>query len=346
MQILIALLVLSFLILIHELGHFIVAKAVGIKVQEFSLFMGPKIFSVRFGETIYSLRLIPIGGFVKMEGEEEASEDDRSYGKKPVWARMLVVVMGPAINILFAIIAFAFVTSHYFNGVYPTTVVGKLTEGFPAAKAGIMPGDRLENINGEKLYVYEQFKIFMAQNGDREITLTVNRAGRMMDVGLKPIKDKNGNSGYYIGITPQFSRNLPGFVNHGFLQSVWYTRMTFSGFGGLLTGKLPLNAVSGPVGIVTEIGKAAVATAQETAADVFMRLLYIGAVISLSLGIINLLPIPALDGSKIVIFLVELVRRKPLPPEKEAYITMVGFVLLITLMLVITFNDIRKYFPG
>lgn len=339
MQVIVGLVILSVLIILHELGHFLVAKLTGIKVLEFSLFMGPRIFSKKIGETEYSVRAIPIGGYVKMEGEETASSDERAFINKPVWVRSLVIAGGPVLNVAYAIIAIALFT-YMTLGHYLLPVVTELISGYPAEKSGLQVGDRIVKVDNETIYTYLQLNVYISTSNGKEIKVFVDRKGNEPII-IKPAYVP-GENRYMIGIRPLEKSDFPGFIRYGAMQSIWITKMTFRQLGLLLTGGASVDTLTGPVGIVSELGKAAVQGARESLKDVFARLIYYSALISLSLGVLNLLPVPALDGSKLVILGVEAIRKKPLPPQKEAYITMIGFGLLLALMVYVSINDIRR----
>ncbi len=428
MGILLAIVVLSFLIIIHELGHFLVAKAFKVKVNEFSLFMGPKLFSFQKGETTYSLRLIPLGGYVKMEGEEEESDDERAYNKKPVGVRSAIIAAGPVMNILIALI-FAFIlmaqsgynttqvkavlpgsvaeqagikvgdTLEKYNGkavllptdlemfAYPLTnesvdlqyerngetqnititpnreqdgymlgftpkdnksldgadsnLVAQVSDKSPAEEAGLKEGDRIIKLNGLDINSRRDISKLVDEMGNKEITITVDRAGKVQE--LKPIKPVARKTAEWKAIGLEFEYSKGGFINT-MKASIDYTistsRSIYYSIGWLITNTVPISELSGPVGITSLISD--VVQLSPSLRDKVLRLISITAMISINLGLVNLIPFPALDGSKLLLLLVEKIRRKPLNPEKEAMITMVGFVLLIALMIYVTWNDILK----
>lgn len=341
-QVAVALLILSGLIIIHEGGHFLFAKLTGIKVLEFSLFMGPKLFSKKGKETEYSIRAIPIGGFVKMEGEESRSDDKRAFNNKPIWVRMLVVAGGPAVNILYAITIYALI-SYIVLGYCPSTVVSEIMPNSAAETAGIKAGDKILKMDDEKIYTFSQINIHTMQADGNEMHITLYRNGIKHEILITP-KYSDENKRYMIGIKSLRRTDLFGFIGYGVNHSIWFSKMTFKQIGLILVGKESVSTLAGPVGIVTEIGKATVQEPGETVQDVLIRLLSFSAMISLSLGILNLLPIPALDGSKLAIVGVEGIRKKPIPPKIEAYISAVGFAFLIMLIIFVTINDLRRLY--
>jgi len=428
MGILLAILALSFLIIIHELGHFLVAKAFKVKVNEFSLFMGPKLFAFTKGETTYSLRLIPLGGYVKMEGEEEASDDDRAFNKKPIRVRAAIIAAGPIMNILVAIV-FAFIIMAQ-SGFY-TTQVKTILPGSVAEKAGIQVGDKLHKYNDKTIFQVNDLEIFAYPLTNESVNLQYERNGETKTVNITPPRQ----SGYMLGFQPKtadgsesnivadvtdkspameaglkngdriiklngtpissrqdiakvveqvgqsdviitvtrdeneltlkpivpmvrkiselsaigvnFEHTKGGFANT-LVQSVNYnisiSRSIYYSIGWLFTGTVPVSDLMGPVGITTTI-KDVVAQSPSLMDKVF-NLLSFTAMISINLGLVNLIPFPALDGSKLVLLLVEGIRKKPLNPEKEALITMIGFVFLFILMIYATFNDILRIGRG
>jgi len=430
MQFLVALAALSFLIVVHEFGHFIVAKLSGIKVHEFALFMGPKIFSIKKGETAYSLRLIPLGGFVKMEGEEEASEDERAFNKKPVYIRAAVIAAGPVANIIAAFLMVVIITT---ASGYSTTIMGNISEGSPAYDAGIRKGDKITSFNGKGVYhpmdiglflygskgesfdvVYErggkenkaaidpevipennyilglnmrkdygkdsniidgvekgspaekarlragdiihslngtvitdaeQYRSFMRKNKGKPFDMTVYRDNSEVVINnITPGRDKNPEY-YSVGFT--YVRESGGAVNivkHSAIYSYSVARYVYNSLTWLISGRVSLKQLSGPVGIVSVIGD--VVETGPNIGEILLNLLNISALISINLGLFNLIPFPALDGSKLILLLVEKIRRKPLPPEKEALISMIGLALLVMLMLFATYNDILRLRGG
>ncbi len=429
MSILVALVALSLLIFIHELGHFLAAKAVGIKVLEFSMFMGPKLFSFTKGETTYSLRLIPMGGFVKMEGEDEESDDARAFSKQTVGKRALVIAAGPFMNILSAFIfAIIFLTP---TGFY-TNKVTELTDDSPLKQAGVEIGDRFLSYGGKKLFdPASDITIFMyGENGsdkeliyfdtseNREVTkiimpgrtetrfrlgftakaiddegtniieiietdsplekagvkrddkiiklddtevkntqeiinylnvtrpnksdplsVTVERDGKLITFdNIKPFSDFQ----YTLGVNLEHKKgNFIEVLNASYKYSVSTIRNVLISLKWLFNGTVSFKELSGPVGIIGTVGS--VVEAERPVSDILLNLVYLCSFISINLGIMNLIPFPALDGSMLLILLIEKIRGKPLPQEKVGMISMVGFVLLIFVLIATLFNDIPRW---
>lgn len=324
-----AIFVFLMVVVIHEFGHFAVAKSVGIKVNEFAIGMGPKLFQKKKGETEYTLRLLPIGGYVKMEGEDESSKDPRSFNNVSALARIGVVVAGAVMNFLLAIVVLSIVS---YGAGMPTNIVDETRSGSPAQIAGIISGDTIVGINNNETNTWNKVaNSISSSNPNDEIKVQIERNGEYKTIMIKPIVE-DGNT--IIGIQPTSEQSITSAVRGGFEKTGMFLKLMFEFVGMIFQGKVSTNDLSGPVGVVREIGNAAQLG--------IYNVLYILGFISINLGFFNLLPIPALDGSRIVFLLIELVRGKPIDPNKEGFIHMIGFVLLISLMLLVTYRDIIK----
>ncbi|MDE6435298.1 MAG: site-2 protease family protein [Lachnospiraceae bacterium] len=344
MNVIIALFVFSAIIFFHELGHFLLAKKNGIYVQEFAIGMGPVLFSFCKKETKYSVRAIPMGGFCAMLGEDEAVEDEHSFSAKSVWARISVVVAGPLFNFILA-----FLLAIILIGVcgYDAPKVGQFSEGSPAKEAGIQEGDVITHFNGHRIYNFREILIYMQfeQTGG-DITLMVERNGKEMEYVFTPTKTENG---YLMGIASG------GYEKGNFLQVVKYStfelryqiKTVFLSLKYLFTGRVGIKNISGPVGIVSRMSDT-IDEAKESAGgnagiaviNVVLNMMNFAILLSANLGIMNLLPFPALDGGRTLLLLVEAVFHKKLSTEREAAINTVGFMLLIGLMVIVMFKDI------
>ena len=430
MNIFLAIVALSFLILIHELGHFMVARWAGVKVLEFAIFMGPKLFSWKRGETEYSIRAIPMGGFCKMEGEEEASSDERAFNKKPAGKRALIVVAGAAMNILVAVIITTFISfamgyntrtienidegsplieaglqvgdeivsydgKHIFfssndfflflflsdgeevevayrrpgvNGLQQTTVTPKMSEPMymigitvgvaaddtannkvekvqpssPADAAKMLPGDRIIRVDNTPVTVKADLFRYLQQSKENPVDITVDRDGEIYT--LEDVKPQPSETYYDLGVQFEYKKgDFFGTIQSGINYSISTIRSVYMTLGGLFTGKVGLEDISGPVGIVDTIGQ--VVEAGSGFSGKLLNLLQITMFLSLNLGVMNLLPFPALDGGKLLLILIEKIRRQPIDPEKEAWISMVGYILLVLLLIATLINDIPRVFP-
>lgn len=324
-------LVFALVIAIHEFGHFIVAKLSGVKVHEFALGMGPKLFHVRKGETEYTLRLLPIGGYVKMEGEDEDSDDARSFGKQPGWIKILIVSAGAIMNFILAIVVF--IIYSYGMG-FPTTVIDVVPKDLPAYEAGIEKGDKIVSVDDKEIDKWTEVTEEITTSESENIKITVLRDGEEKTFNVKPSIDKADNR-KIIGIQPQFEKSIVGAIKGGFSNFSLAIKLMFEFIGNIFTGDINKDEVSGPIGIVYAVS--------EVSKQGFLTLLFFTGLISINLGVFNLLPIPALDGSRVVFLLIEIIRGKPVDPNKEGLVHMIGFVALIILMIVVAYNDIIKF---
>lgn len=336
MRILLAVVLFLLLIVFHEFGHFIVAKKSGIKVNEFAVGMGPLIYSKEKGETTYSFRLVPIGGYCAMEGEDDESNDPRSFDNAPAFKRFLTILAGPVANLIIAVLVFTIVGG--IGGVV-TTEVSDFIEDSPAKIAGIQKGDEISKLNGKEISDFTEISkvvsdFYKDKDFEKEINVEVKRDGKDLDFNFKP---KVEAENVYIGIIP--ARRTPGFfeaIALGFKETGRNIKMIFTILGRLFTGKLALGALSGPVGVLKELGN----QAQSGLAN----LLYFLAYISVNLAVFNLLPIPALDGSKLLTSAIEMITGKKINKKLEEKITMVGFFILLGLILVVSIKDIINLF--
>ncbi|HOJ12491.1 MAG TPA: RIP metalloprotease RseP [Clostridiales bacterium] len=423
MNLILAFIAFNFIVIVHELGHFFVAKLTDIKVLEFSLFVGPKLFSIKKGETTYSLRLLPILAYVKMEGEEEESDSERAFNKKPIWTRAAVIAAGPLANLVIAVIVLCIVFSvtgfttnrlsnveekspaynaalkegdiilkydgksvyqpmdliqflyvykgrpaeveynrggqRFTTSISPTVipeqerylfgfnakqingelsnVVGAVASDTPAAKAGLQDGDVIKKLNQSPISSKKDIDHFMADNKGNPVKMTVVRNGSEIVLDIVPYVSRLPEQ-YYLGIEFELQKgSFPGVLKHSILFAYSTARNVAYSLGWLITGRVSLNEMTGPVGIVSSIGDAV-----EQGTTFLSKLLYllnITAFISIAIGATNLIPFPALDGNKLLLLLIEGIRKKPIPPEKEAFISMIGFVILIALAIFTIYND-------
>lgn len=342
MTLLYFILILGVIILIHEFGHFIFAKRAGIYVYEFSIGMGPRIFKWKRknDETEYSIRLIPIGGFVQMAGEE--IEDDTSVPKEKKFSvktfgqKFMTVIAGIMNNFLLAI--FLFFIFALFNGAPQNkAIVGEISKDYPAYTSGLQTGDRILKVNGKNAKTYDILALELQVNNGEEIEVEVERNGKTETIELEPKKvEENGTEIYRYGFT------INDEIEKGFFASLKYAfTKTFSLLHQmiliifyLVTGSLNLNALSGPVGIFGIVG---------TAADSGLwSIVSLTALLSVNVGFINLLPLPAFDGGRLLFIIIEKIKGKPVDPRLENTIHSIGFFLLMALMLLITYNDIIR----
>lgn len=344
----IGILLFGFVVFFHELGHFLLAKAAGIRVNEFAVGMGPKIFSFRKGETGYSLRLLPIGGFCAMEGEDEDSSDPAAFGSKPVWRRILVVIAGGVFNILLGLLLMAGTLAP--QEVFATTTISKFTEGSALQGAGAQVGDKIVSIDGYAVYSDRDMSFGMALADPDAVSIEVEREGARISLGPFAMESQTLEDGKRV-VSPDFyvqpeNRSVLGVIKRSFIYTVSMTRMVLESLKGIISGRFGLNEIAGPVGTVQAISVAAEAGLSKSFSAAVGNILQMIIMITVNLGVVNLLPLPALDGGRLLFLVWEGISRKPVPPKYEGYIHAAGMVLLLGFMAVVTFHDIARIFTG
>ena len=339
------------MVMVHELGHYAVAKWIGVKVIEFTFGFGPKLVGYQGKETLYALRLIPLGGFVKLHGMDAEVDtngqaviaptyDKRSFMNKPVWQRMAVIVAGSIMNFVLAIILFISVFA-YLGVPSPATtnMIGSLVEGKPAAVAGIQPGDRILAVNNELTPDWTRLTEVIWAKPDQVLSITVEKETGKQPQTITVKTEKDAQTGHgIIGIAPEIiytHASILQATGYGLERTLDFTKTIVVLLTQMITGKIPAD-VGGPVMIAQAIGQGA--------QQGFANLLGLTGILSIQLGLINLFPIPALDGSRLIFLLIEGVRGKPLKPEKENMIHLVGFVLLMAMMIAVTYKDVLRLF--
>ena len=356
MSVLFAILLFSFLIFIHELGHFAAAKLSGVQVNEFALFMGPAIYKKQVGETLYSIRTIPIGGYCAMEGEDEDTDNPRSFQKAALWKRLVILVAGAAMNFVAGVVLMAIVYAPAQQFVVP--VVDSFEEGcLLEAKDGdfgFKVGDRILEIDGEKIYTSSDFSLILSLNPGEIHDVTVLRNGERLSLegmALRKAEFPDGNGGSSMRYGFSFSLEDATFANkldYAWKNTLNTVRTVRLSLQMLLSGQAGLSDMGGPVMIVDQMAE--VAASSPTALDALLNMLYFGAFIAINLAVMNLLPIPALDGGRVAGLLItaaiEAVTRKKLEPKYEGYIHGAGMLLLLGLMVLIMFKDIFVVFKG
>ena len=391
---------LGFLVLIHEGGHFLVAKFFKVKVNEFSIGFGKQICSKRKGETVYSIRMIPLGGFVSMLGEEERSDDERSFSRQSIPKRIAIVAAGGLVNIVFGILVYFLVLLCIGN--FSSTTVDNVLENYNAQEAGIVSGDRIVSINDKHIFITKDVNNILEKNSSNELKIKIKRENEVKEISVMPTEVKSKSLGiyldsedgehtkisymfddspakdilqvgdvilkvndesvendynklvdelnksdidvtvlpkeyseYYLGVTFRMAdKNFATRFYYAWFETGNFVISLADNVKSMFTKGVSVNQMMGPIGI----SKTVASTTN------FYDFIYLMAVISLSLGITNLLPFPALDGGKIVLLLVEAIRRKPLKEEIEIWIQMIGFSLLILLSVYISYVDILRFF--
>lgn len=343
MSIILAIIIFSVIIIFHELGHFLVAKKCDVKVNEFCLGLGPTLLHFTKGETTYSLKLLPFGGACMMEGEDEESTDGRAFNNKPLLQRMAIVAAGPLFNFIMA-----YVLSVILIGAigYDVPTLAGVMEGSPAEEQGIEAGDTIVALNHYRVHFYQEISIYTFFHPGEEVKVTYLRDGEEYTAMLTP--EYNEEAGRYLfGFQGDYTRirgNIPQTLAYGFYEMKYQIYSTFESLKMLVTGRLSVNDMSGPVGIVKTIGDVYDESADSGAFYIAMNMINIAILLSANLGVMNLLPIPALDGGRLLFFIVEGIRGKKLNEEIEGRIHFIGFALLMALMVVVMFNDVYKLF--
>lgn len=341
-SIIIAIIIFSLIILFHELGHFLLAKANGIRVNEFSLGLGPTLIGFTKGETKYSIKLLPFGGACAMEGEDEDSPDERSFNNKNVWQRMSVVFAGPFFNFIMAFVLSIVVVA--VSGV-SKPVISSVMDGYSAKNAGIEAGDTIVKLGNKRIHLFSEITFYMFVHAGEDVEVTYERNGERYEAVLKPTYNEEYQR-YMIGISSTYPEKTSFFetLKYSFYEVKYYIDTTLVSLKMLVTGKVSANELSGPIGIVSTIGETYEETSEAGFLSAFLSMCSMCILLSANLGVMNLLPIPALDGGRLLFMIIEVIRRKKIDPDKEGMVHFIGIILLLALMVIIMFNDIRKLF--
>lgn len=354
LKLLLFLVIFGTIVISHEFGHFLLAKAGGIKVNEFYVGMGPTLFHFTKGETKYSLKLFPIGGACMFEGEdgiyadgEEHTEGrghtEGSFLAASVWTRISTVAAGPIFNFLLAFLLALIVVG---KGGSDKPVVMGLMEGYPAQEAGLEEGDFITHINGERVRLYREVSLISVLNAGETLEISYERAGEKGTAVVVPRYDEAAGR-YYIGLQgagEYVECSLQNIIPYGFYEVRYWFKYTLKSLGMIVKGRVSKEDVSGPVGVAQMIGDNYEVAREYGLSAVILTMMNIAILLSVNLGVINLLPLPALDGGRLVFLLVEAVRGKPIPPEKEGMVHFAGFVALMLLMVFVMFNDVMRLF--
>ncbi len=377
--------IIMFLVMVslHEFGHFITAKLMNFKILEYAIGFGPAIWKSKKSEIQYSLRIIPFGGYCKFEGEDTESNDPRAFSNQAVWKRIIVVAAGGIFNVILGFVLFLLIVSQT-SPMVTNRVESVVAESY-VAESGLMPGDEIIKINGKKVNFYNDITLYAQEfTENTKCTVVVKRDGEKKELAFRPTKSKviysynedginvsefiNGketeNTFYeysddvekdeeLVGKEETVERLIIGFVPHqedvtifnvwgeAWNQTRFVVKLVYNSLWQMVTGKLGVDQMSGPVGIVKEVN-----TAVNSGSTSWLYVLNLTALLTINLGVFNLLPIPALDGGRLFFMLIELVTRKKIPPEREGLVHGIGFMLLIALVIFISFNDITKLIQG
>lgn len=329
--ILLSIFIFGVLIIIHEFGHFIAARISKVEVLEFAIGMGPVIYSRPGKRTKFSLRALPIGGFCRMKGEDEDDYSEGSFNEKTKRTRIFILASGALMNIIGAVVLLSLV---FFLIGYPVTTLGEVETDFPAYEAGLRSGDRVVSIDGTPVETGNDISLLILDDVENTYLIELERDGSLFTAEVTSRYD-DMTERYRIGVVPD--RKLGGIasIGQGIMQTVLYGRMMVDVIGQLITGSASTGDLIGPIGVVSVVG--------ETVQYGMIAMLHLAAIISLNLAIFNLLPIPALDGSRIIFILIEWIKGSPVDPEKEGMIHLIGFALLIILALIVAYNDILRF---
>ena len=372
--------IVMFLIMVslHEFGHYIVARVLDFKILEYAIGFGPAIFKREKNSILYSVRVVPFGGYCKFEGEDEESSDPRAFSNRPVWRRILVVAAGGVFNIILGFLIFMVIMPSL--SPVSTNVINSVVENSYLEQCGVQPGDKIIEIDGKSISFYNDITLYTSNlSGNEEIDLTIKRNGEKLDFTVKPTEQKitynytdegveyisaiNGEEEMQlipysenllkqedlIGKSQVQTRYIIGFVpqtqditalniwGNAWNNTKFVVKLVYRSLWEMVTGKVGVEQMSGPVGIVNEVNNAV-----NQGSHSWLYVLNLMALLTINLGVFNLLPFPALDGGRLFFMIVELIRRKPIPPEKEGMVHAIGIILLFALIIFISFNDILK----
>ena len=352
MSIVIAILVFGLIVVIHELGHYFMARKCGVFVEEFAVGMGPVLFSRKKNETLYSLRLFPIGGFCKMLGEDSESGDARALNNKTIGQRALILSFGAILNIFLAFIIILFLVTA--NG-FQSASIFKVVPDTPIDKAGLKAGDRIIRLNGATINIFDDLALELSLCNGNAMEISYIRDGQKYKTEITPYQSPEGD--YKLGFYPEaktgvFTARVQGYERASIPESLsvpvyqimFYIKATVVSIVKLITMQLPMEVISGPIGIVTVIDTTYKESIKEESGIwyTFLIMINLCAVLSANLGVFNLLPVPALDGGRLMFVLFELIRKKPVPVEKEGLVHFIGFLLLMIFAVFIAYSDIKK----
>ena len=342
LKIILAIVLFSVIVIFHELGHFLFAKKNGICVEEFAIGIGPTIFGKQIGETKYSIKCLPFGGCCVMLGEDDDCKDPRAFGSQSALARFSVIFAGPFFNFILAFVLALFVIG--FSGADPA-VAGEISADSGAYEAGLREGDRIVKLDGSRIYNFREISLFNYLHKDKaDVEVTYERDGKQKTVTVTRKKTEAGTYAFGISMTEDTKEGIIGTLKYSILEVRYQIKSTFLSLKYLITGRFKLNDLSGPVGIVNMIGNTYEQSIVYGIKTVVLSLLNFAIMLSANLGDMNLLPLPALDGGRLVFIILEMIRRKKVSPEKEGMVHFAGLVLLMALMVIVMANDIKNIF--
>lgn len=342
LKIILAILLFSVIVIFHELGHFLLAKKNGICVEEFAIGIGPTLFGIQRGETKYSVKCLPFGGCCMMLGEDGENDDPRAFGSQSALARFSVIFAGPFFNFILAFFMALFVIG--LGGAVPAEI-GEIETGSGAYEAGLQKGDQILKLDGSRIYNFKEISLYnFMHTDDPQVEVTYKRDGKTDTITVDRKKGEDGR--YELGIAAAWNKSpgVIGTIKYSILEVRYQIKSTFLSLKYLFSGKASLNDMSGPVGIVNMIGETYENSIIYGIKKATISLLNFAILLSANLGVMNLLPIPALDGGRLVFIIVEMIRRKKISPDKEGMVHFAGLVVLMAFMIFIMANDIRNIF--
>ena len=342
-------LILGVIVISHEFGHFSIARRNGIRVNEFDIGFGPTLLKKRVGETDFCIKILPLGGACIFEGMDAADEEEKgelspdAFPNAPVGARIATVLAGPIANFILGYI-FALIIVAFCGTDLP--VINKVMDGSAAQEAGLMDGDRIVRINGESIHLYREVSLHSMMNYGEPLKITYERDGERSTVTLTPKFDEEANR-YYIGIQgggQPHACSAPEVFQYAFYEIEYWMRVTVKSIGTIFRGHFSRDDISGPVGVVQVVNDTYTEARPYGVLTVLLSLLNLATLLTVNIGVINLLPLPALDGGRLIFLLIEAIRGKPIPPENEGMVHLAGFMALMLLMVLVMFNDISRLF--
>ena len=348
MFIVIAIIAFGVLIGMHEFGHFIAAKSLGVKVNEFSIGMGPAIFKRQKGETLYALRILPIGGYCAMEGEDEETDDPRCFSRQRGWKKIIILAAGSFMNFLLGLVLVLVIFSQAAG--FNAPVISGFTENNPyEGENALQVGDEIYSVDGHRIYFTGNFSLYLSRNSSQVYDIVVIRDGERVelnDFAMKPYEQADGSTAYGLSFSV-VEANLGNTLKYSWYTTIDFVRQVWLALSDLVGGLMGLDDMAGVVGIVDMINDVGSETAQNEGVGIaLMDIGYLVAFIAVNLAVMNMLPIPALDGGRVLFVLlnglIHLITRKRIPARYEGYVHTAGFVLLLGLMVVVMYNDISR----